>query len=232
MKSTFAGMRPRTGALGVLTLALLGFGVLSVWRGTQTASLLATPARRVAPPAALPGTPTSVSPALGTVQDHALFHATRRYIAPLDPRSQPTIPPTPDYQLAGTFTVPNKPSVALLKNKTAGSSRQVRTGDALDGWQVTGIESRRILLKYGEQVIEITSANATGTTSPSSPAPGSASAQPSHPPAAGFTPVPAVASGPPTTPGSTPRMLGSVRTPAVATPGMPTGRPRIVPRPL
>ena len=225
-------MRPRTGALGLLTLALLGFGMLSLWRGTQTASLLATPARRVAPPEALPGPPTSVSPTLATLQDHALFHATRRYIAPPDPRSQPTIPPTPDYQLVGTFTVPNKPSIALLKNKTAGSSRQVRTGEALDGWQVTGIETRRILLKYGEQVVEITSANTTGAASPSSPAPSPVAAEPSHPAAAGFTKVPTVASGLPTAPGSTPRMLGSVRTPSVATPGMPMGRPRVAPRPL
>jgi len=218
MRRFFVGIRPRTCSLVVLNALLLVCLVWCMARGTQTAPLLATAPRRIQPPEGLPTIATG-RPELSTLQDHALFHASRRYVAPIDPRSQPTIPPIPEYQLVGTFSVPNKPSVALLKSKGSGASRQVHAGEELEEWRVEGIEARRIVLKHGEQFAELTSA-AHPSETPTSGTPEQGRTTPNEPQ---LTSTAAVGMH---------RVLGSVGAPALGTSSLPAGRPRIQRRPF
>lgn len=153
MKFPFDALRrPLTVAL---TLVSVAFGVLviaRVWHGTDAETLLSTPARKYAPPSTNLALPAAVTrPA---IREHALLHATREFFVPPTPVTTPAAPPPPDYRLVGTFIIPRKPTIALLAN-SSGASRKVRPGDDLDGWLVQSVETRRVVLLYGNQSAEI-----------------------------------------------------------------------------
>src|SRR5262245_53080236 len=148
MKLQFAVPRPLTLALGLASFALAVLVITRVWLGTDAQALLATPARQYAQPGmklTLPATPARPG-----IREHALLHATREFFVPPTPVATPAAPPPPDYRLVGTFIIPRKPTIALLMN-SSGASRKVRPGDDLDGWLVQAVETRRVLLMYGNQ---------------------------------------------------------------------------------
>lgn len=125
-----------------------------LWQGTQTDALLATPARKydsVLADLTSPSNPPNLEP----VQERALFHASRNfYVAPVVVAA--SVPPAPDYRLTGVLVIPRKPSVATLVS-AAGAPHKVRQGDDLDGWTVTSVESRRVVLQLGANTVEIAS---------------------------------------------------------------------------
>ena len=153
MMSLIRTMRPLTLVLSLTIGAIVAAIAQLVVRGTQAEQLLATPPRQF--------TATSVNldvqrPAvdLEPIRDHTLFYASRAFYVPPPPSPEPATPPRPNYQLAGTFIIPSKPTVALLKS-SGGIPRKVIPGDDLDGWHVQAVESQRVVLDYKGEQIEI-----------------------------------------------------------------------------
>jgi hypothetical protein len=155
MKSLLAKVRPPTAALATANFLMAAVLIYESWHGTQSAALLATPPRRLNLPETRIGLPARAAN-LASIQDHALFYASRQFYVPPAPGSIPITPPKPDYRLAGTFVIPSKPTVAVLTNQTG--TRKVKPGDDLDGWRVQVVENRRVVLQYEDQILEITSA--------------------------------------------------------------------------
>jgi hypothetical protein len=155
------GSRRVTIALGAACAGLVFANVRLVWMGTETSELLATRAKVYAPTKVDLSTPVAAN--LAPVKDRALFHASRAfYTAPSLPAA-PATPPRPQYQLGGTFVIPQKPTVALLTQSGTKVSRKVRAGDDLDGWQVKAVESGRVVLEYNGELAEISRASTGGS---------------------------------------------------------------------
>ncbi|MGA7538946.1 MAG: hypothetical protein WBW93_09270 [Steroidobacteraceae bacterium] len=138
------------------TLAVL------LWRGTDAAALLQTPAR----PMTTPGLAATASDTIGLsdIRDQALFYATRKYFIEV---ARPTVAqlPPPSYLLEGTLIIPGKPAVAFLKHQPDGISKTVHPGDALEGWHVGAVESGGVMLAHNMDRIEITAKGATSAPS-------------------------------------------------------------------
>jgi hypothetical protein len=158
---------------GITACLLLGVAA-SLWRGTQVRKLLATPASQVDAPQPLPEVKPSAS-SLASIQDHALFYRSRTYHSPIAPVEAPPAPP-PAYQLTGVITIPDKPSVAVLKSRTDGSSRSVRPGEDLDGWHVQSVEQGTVVLMLGAQRAELVSDTAKASSAAVAIAPSAGSA--------------------------------------------------------
>lgn len=142
--------RPRSAALIALNGVVGVLVIVVAARGTQTRSMLSTPARPLSVEE-ISLTRPAVSPGLGAIQDRALLYASRRfYTAPVGP----TAPPHPQYRLVGTFIIPQKPAVAFLAGATGGS-RKVKPGDTLDGWLVEAVEAHRVTLRYEAETFDI-----------------------------------------------------------------------------
>ena len=141
-------------ALGVVACAILIGALVLALSGTRSRELLATPAKPPAPLSfALTRAPANAD--LGAIQSKPLLHASRTFYVAPPPNSAPVAPPLPEYRLAGSFIVPNKPGVALLANKQSGVTRRVRAGDDVDGWRVHTVEAKRVLLGWQDQQREI-----------------------------------------------------------------------------
>jgi hypothetical protein len=110
-------------------------------------------------------------PDASVIQAQAIFHKTRAfYVAPVAPIVQQAVP---DLRLAGSMSIPNQPSAALLVNPQSGARTKVHVGDQLEGWTVAEIGPRRVVLQLGDRREEITNSSgsiASGmTTSAMSP---------------------------------------------------------------
>lgn len=156
MSGRSALFQPLTGALVLFNFCFASLLLYHAWIGTQASTLLAVPPKGFVMPA-----PDIIPPvrreSFAGIQDQSLFYASRHFYAPPPPSAVPPTPSRPDYQLAGVFVIPSRPTIALLRN-AAGASRKVRTGDDLDGWQVAAIESTKVLLEYQGQTAEIAGA--------------------------------------------------------------------------
>jgi hypothetical protein len=153
-------MRSRiTRSLRVPTVLLVIVNALALWAcgarlwhaSTAAQMILATPPQRMAPPPALQE-PTPRSIELSSVQSAALFYESRSFYIP------PAIPEVklpPDYRLAGTWMPPNKPATAVLINNPSGTRIKAQQGSDIEGWTVESITAQIVMLRYGEQHIEI-----------------------------------------------------------------------------
>jgi hypothetical protein len=154
MKIKLSRLRPITAGLLVLNLVLAATLAALAWNGTRTDELLATPARDV--PVAVGSIDLPPPGAdVASIQDAALFHASRRFYVAPPPSSVPVAPPRPDYRLAGTFVVPNKPTAAWLMSNSTQQSLRVKVGESVGGWNVQGIEKGRVLLQYENETVQI-----------------------------------------------------------------------------
>lgn len=91
--------------------------------------------------------------AVESLQAQAVFHKSRAfYVAPPAPE---TLDPAPDYRLAGAMSFPNQPMTAMLVHNQTGMRQKVRVGESLDGWTVTDVTARRVVLSLGQRTSEI-----------------------------------------------------------------------------
>lgn len=154
MRIKLSRLRPITASLLVLNLVLAAaLGALS-WNGTRTDELLATPARDIKLAVGSVDLPPAGAD-VASIQDAALFHASRRFYVAPPPNPVPVAPPRPDYRLAGTFVVPNKPNAAWLMSNSTQQSLRVKVGESVGGWTVQGIEKGRVLLQYENETMQI-----------------------------------------------------------------------------
>ncbi len=203
MKRSLAGVRPLTAGLWIANFGLALVIAVCIGHGTQTAALLATPTSAAAAPPPHSSTPGGHAE-VATIQSAPLFHASRRYFVPPAPDAGPATPPIPSYQLVGTFVIPNKPTLAILKQATTGTSRKVTAGEMLDGWLVQAVESRRVVLRYENESREILAAGRNSdprgmpTTSPATPTTPATLAAPAAPATAATRsePLPRLAESP------------------------------------
>jgi hypothetical protein len=109
--------------------------------------------RNLAPPdlSVLDSTPRA-NIDVAAIRDNAVFHTQRTYFLPL-PASQPIAPP--EYEFAGSMSLPQGKRVAYIKKKSDRSSRTVHVGDDLDGWQVELIDGSRVVIAHDSQRVEI-----------------------------------------------------------------------------
>jgi hypothetical protein len=148
--------------LTLSTIVLTGlnavlFGALAVQltRGSQRDALLesAVPQAPIAPrkfdmPSAMVN--------LDSVQSRAVFYKSRNfYVAPASPVVEQ---PPPDYRLTGSMSFPNRPLTALLMHNQTHARVKVVSGDQLDGWTVSDVGPRRVVVQLGERSAEIGSA--------------------------------------------------------------------------
>jgi len=147
-------------ALVVLNVVLAAAIGNRLWRGTQTALLIATPATHRAVPTLIPDSPATAVWQGTVIQDRALFYASRRFYKP--PALAQAMLPRPDYRLLGTVSAPGRPPVALLQPMGPGATRHVKAGDELDGWTVHAVEHTRVILQQNGQQYEIASALGSG----------------------------------------------------------------------
>lgn len=147
--------RPLTLALVAVICAMLFLLGRRVTEGTQTQALLAT-APHEASPAADRLTPSQRALNSASLQSDPLFYQTRRSYVPPPPASAPAAPPRPDFKLVGTFVIPRMPTIALLAETATGALRKVKPGDDVNGWTVQAVETRRVILAYASQSVELT----------------------------------------------------------------------------
>jgi hypothetical protein len=145
----------------ILVLANIGAVVLLVANALDREGIVALqddsprPSGTSVDPLAFPDKPLDAD----ALRDSALFHATRRfYVAPPEP---PAPAQRPDYRLTGTIAIPGKPTTALLVSNAAGTPLKVRVGDAVDGWIVESVEPQRVVLKLGQETVEVAVARPT-----------------------------------------------------------------------
>jgi hypothetical protein len=137
----------------VNALALWACGT-RLWHGSTAQVILATPPQRIAPPPTLQD-PISRSIDLSSVQSAALFYESRSfYTAP----AIPEIKLPPDYRLAGTWMPQNQLATAVLVHNPSGTRIKAQQGSDIEGWMVESITAQIVMLRYGEQHIEIRTA--------------------------------------------------------------------------
>lgn len=135
-------------------IAALGATIaVSLWRGTDTATLLQTPARPMTTARLVSA--ASDTAGLPDIKNQALFYASREFFVAVAQPTAVQLPP-PAYSLEGTLLIPGKPAVAFVKHQADGVSKTVHPGDALDGWKVGAVESGGVILTNSTHRIEIT----------------------------------------------------------------------------
>lgn len=143
----------------LLTIMLVGANValavlmgVKLVSGSQQQALLAAQARNLPEPVMQLDTP-DLSANLESIQAAAVFHASRSfYVAPPQPV---IVQPPPDYRLTGSMALPNRPAAALLLNNQTRASARVVVGDELEGWAVTEVSSRRVVLQRDGRTAEL-----------------------------------------------------------------------------
>ena len=152
-------LSPSTSLLVVINLALIA---AIGWRwveGSQRDELLRSDDPGIDLNTVDLSVPASVD--VGSLQSQAIFYKSRSfYVAPVAPIVEQPVPPV---RLAGSMAIPNQPSAAVLLNLQSGVRTKVHVGDQIEGWTVSAVESRRVILELGARREEIT--NASGTTS-------------------------------------------------------------------
>ncbi len=154
MKNILSRISLSTGVLGVIAVVLAALVVLRLVHGTEAGELLATPPKAPNLPQMKLDAPT-LEAHFEPVRDHALFYASRAFYVAPPPPAAPTAPPHPNYVLAGTFAIPHKHTVALLKQGANNTVLKVKAGDDLEGWHIESVESARVLLRYQDERFEI-----------------------------------------------------------------------------
>lgn len=205
--------------LPLRSLALIAVDALLIvaiaWRLTQDAADAPAAASDAASlelaKFAAAATPTTVD--LAVLTERPLFHSRRLFVALPDPNVAAARPAPPQYQFAGAMLLPGRPAAGYLKHSQSGQSLKVSLGDLVDGWTVSAIESRGVILEHSGERITIGS-SATAATPGITPVSLSArSATPAANPgirvlgAPGSAPAPAGAAPfpPPNTSGRKPR---------------------------
>jgi type II secretory pathway component PulC len=154
-------LSPLAVALFLLNAVALGAIVIRAWKGDQTASILATPLRPFHAETPSAASVRSVAD-LSSIRDQALFYTNRQFYVAPEPIVAAAVPPRPSYRLAGVFGATQKGMSALLLD-ASGGSRKVRAGDVLDGWNVKTVATRRVVLEYASETVEITTDRSPGT---------------------------------------------------------------------
>jgi hypothetical protein len=110
-------------------------------------------------PAALPiPHPASrAQPALDRLQSQALFHASRAfYVPPAVPAAPVDLkPPAPAYRVASVLISGGRPPLALLTDGQGKGILKVHPGDVVAGWTVESVASKRVVLVYQNDHIEL-----------------------------------------------------------------------------
>ncbi|MEJ1962979.1 MAG: hypothetical protein WDO56_16080 [Gammaproteobacteria bacterium] len=154
MKNFFTRISLFTAMLGAAVAALGVIIIVRLATGTQTDELLATAPKTANPPEMKLDAP-ALEAQLEPVRDRALFYASRAFYVAPPPPSAPAVPPRPNYLLAGTFAIPHKHTVALLKPSAGTSVVKVKAGDDLEGWRIEIVEAARVVLSYHDERFEI-----------------------------------------------------------------------------
>lgn len=93
---------------------------------------------------------------LAAVRDNAVFYTHRMFFQPPPPGQSIAVP---DYDFAGTMSLPQGKRLAFVKKKSDKSNRTVHVGDDLDGWRVESIDAQRVVLMRDAQKIELKAAS-------------------------------------------------------------------------
>jgi hypothetical protein len=158
-------MSVTTAVLAALNLVLVGAVGWQLARGSQRDSLLnARSAATTRPPVQLEL--QEVTGNLEPLQEQAVFYKSRRfYVVP--PAATVVEAPSPDYRFTGSMSLPNRGLTAILMHNQTNRRIKVATGDDLDGWAVTAVESKRVTVQLGERTAQIgatTSGSGAGVT--------------------------------------------------------------------
>ena len=62
------------------------------------------------------------------------------------------------------MSFPGQPVTAMLINNQTGARQKVRTGESLDGWTVTEVTPRNVIVTLGQRTSEIGSAMGAGSS--------------------------------------------------------------------
>ena len=154
MKNLFTRISLFTAVLGAVAAALGVFIIARLAAGTQADALLARSPKTPNVPEMTLQAP-ALEAQLEPLRDRALFYASRAFYVAPPPPAAPAAPPRPNYMLAGTFVIPHKPTVALLKQGTGTNVVKVKAGDDLEGWHIENVEAARVLLRYQDERFEI-----------------------------------------------------------------------------
>lgn len=140
--------------LVLVNVAVVSAGAMRLWQGSTARSILATPPQRTAPPVAL-REPTANFVDLSGIQSAALFHESRSFYIP---PAIPAVRARPDYRLSATWRLPKQPTTAVLIQNQSGARIRVQPGAEVEGWTVESIDTQIVILRDGEQQIEIRTA--------------------------------------------------------------------------
>jgi hypothetical protein len=91
---------------------------------------------------------------LTAMREDAVFHSRRSFFHPPLPSQ---VIPAPEYDFAGTMSLPQGKRIAFVKKKSDRTNRTVHVGDDLDGWRVETIESTRVVVFREDQHYELKS---------------------------------------------------------------------------
>ncbi|ACB95224.1 hypothetical protein [Beijerinckia indica] len=97
---------------------------------------------------------------LDATRERPLFSPNRRLppkpVVPVEPPPRPPVEaPPPNLQLVGVIFSENEKRAIVIVNNPA-KPQSLKPGDAIDGWQVSLIEPRKIALNKGERSIDFT----------------------------------------------------------------------------
>lgn len=140
-------------ALTLLNCAFLGLAAV-VWRNGQDNIRQSerTPAHKLAMPdlAALNVKPTAND--LGAIREDAVFYSRRSFYRA--PSIQQAVS-MPEYEFAGTMSLPQGKRVAFLKKIADQTTRTVHVGDDFDGWHVVAMDAVRVVVVREDQRYEL-----------------------------------------------------------------------------
>lgn len=159
---------PTTLLLAAINLALMAAVGWRLTEGSQREELL----RADEPAIDLAALDLSASMPLDvqSLQTQAIFYRSRSfYIAPVAPVVEQ---PVPAVRLAGSMAIPNQSPAAVLVNLQSGARTKVHVGDQIEGWTVSAIEPRRVVLELGarrEEITNVSGAASSGMTTVSAP---------------------------------------------------------------
>ena len=153
MKTSSTRASWRTAALVLINvLALICVG-LRLWKGTEAARILQTPARAVKVPALRVDLPPLYTDFRG-LADRTPFYASRHLYVQASLAASPP-PPVPKYVFGGAVIRQHGLAVALLNNPASGSTVRVTAGKDLEGWSVESVEASRVVLRHENERAEI-----------------------------------------------------------------------------
>jgi hypothetical protein len=160
-----ASVDVRSASLLAINVAC-ALALLSLWiSGTRTAEILGAPAAKFSSDAA----PFELSVSavdLDNIQQQVLFHASRAFYVPPPPENVVVEMPSPDFRFAGSMTFPQQSPVAFLIHNQTGIRSKVKQGDQLEGWTVTAVDNRQVILSLDSRQVSIHSKTQQDLQSP------------------------------------------------------------------